>query len=276
MSFRLMGIPLSLITTVCNPLRLSAAVMYVVLTSLTAAPARSDDRELEIPIAVINLGARPAGFYSLSFSKDPERCNLLEGALNEPYGAGASPLWVPLALMGNRHLAAAWATREFVVAPEGNADGGEARRERAIQAIIDLDNDGEPNAVYRRFGSISGHEIESLIVSGAPSPEEMSGNPIPYPRYLEIIGTETPNLSDTLSNLVIINVATSTPNNDEFYDPYYFYEIVVIKDRRYILAARSSYWNRPRVSMFEYRSPHQLSLICQFKANYRLVGNTPQ
>jgi hypothetical protein len=178
--------------------------------------------------------------------------------------------------MGNRYLAANWTAREFLLAPQSNAGSGQMMRQRSLQTVVDLDNDSKPNTVYRMFGSISGNEIESLVVSSAPLSEEMSDAPISYTRYLEVMGTEGQSGSEAPSNLVTINVATAKPNSDQYYDPYYFYEIVRINNRQYILAARSAYWDQARVSMFEYRSPHDLSLICQFRANYRLVRSTSQ
>jgi hypothetical protein len=137
-------------------------------------------------------------------------------------------------------------------------------------AIVDLNNDGQLDAVYRKKEDTSGHTIEYLAVSSPVVLEQLLPQQLSYDRYLEIVGDLSQDHSFPLqSNLVWLHPKTTTPANSIYFidgNDDYFFDIIQFEGKFYILAASVVTTSQAqRVFVLEYESPRALAMLCQFR-----------
>lgn len=166
------------------------------------------------------------------------------------------------------YLAGPWREREVNWV---NADGRSTVL-KVSQLIVDLNNDGRDDAVYRWIGTIHGTDFDTLVVSTAPSPDELSNTPFSYEAFKAILGPVPEGDVASRSFLKVSTQTVDAPAGRIVNDTFYWYEVINVQSKNYLMSSNVIYW-RPTVitSVFKFATTRSLKLVCQFRGAVDIV-----
>lgn len=203
---------------------------------------------------------RPANFFREEFSRDELVCGPILESLNEPYRRAQGPREEQHSLMYTSYLLDGWRRKQVNWV---NADGRSTRPTKD-QLIVDINNDGRKDSVYRSRSSLSGIISEYLAISLDPTEDELSDRVLSYDAFRRILEPANPEASGgpvSFTRKTIDVPQAEIPDHDLFW-----WEVISLNGRSYLMASDAVYWNATAVnSVLEYRDPPRLSLICQFR-----------
>jgi hypothetical protein len=250
--------------------RLLASVALCITTSAIFLPSSliADEGPLRAGDFVFQ---RPANFYALTFDDKRDVCEPILDSLNQPYAAqtrGEDNTTGPL--MHNAFLMNVWREKRY---DPGIPDStGQPFMKKADQALVDINNDGREDAIYREDSMVSSVLFHLVLLSLSPREDELSTKVLSAERYREIVGPVSS--SDKISsNLLLISPNTVDPTGREnAINHEYYVDILEIADKRYLIASRAIFWKPTAVTiLLEVTDSRHLRLVCQFTGKHNLT-----
>lgn len=211
---------------------------------------------------------RPEDFYIQIYTRDETVCGPIPASLNEPYTRRQGPREEQMVLMGPRHLIDGWREKRvnWIDAK------GEPLVWRMSQLIVDIDNDGQNDALYRWTGSLSSTIFDEVVVSLAPSQDELSDATLSHEAFKEILGSVPEGDIAPTGFLKLSRKTIDVSEADLPSHGLYWFEALSIGIRNYLIASDAVHWRSTAVtSVLEFQTTRSLRLICQFRGAIDIV-----
>ena len=205
---------------------------------------------------------RPENFYRSVLSTNVAVCSAVLNSLNEPYTRGKSAREDARVLMYVPQLIDRWQEKRV----NWTDATGKEIVENKEQLIVDINNDGLPDAIYRWPLAIGVAISDSLAVSITAGEEELSDAPLSegtFRRILQLDGQEGPSGRVEFTNETV-NAKTS--GAVVAFHGFYWWDAIAIDGRSYLVASDTRYWEpTATTSVLAYEAARKLDLICQFQ-----------
>ena len=122
-------------------------------------------------VKTFRTGFRPANYYRLRFARDPELCDAVLASLNKAYPlpTGLGSHRSRQSSLGNE-LEVKWTPRSFYYGR------GKLATDRLQSVVVDIDNDGENEIVFRFTGIISNRYDDSIYITDLFTSSNSSGD----------------------------------------------------------------------------------------------------
>lgn len=258
--------------------RLGLILLCASVASAIAPRAAPPEDRSSIPLVEFQA-ERPEDFFTPHIDRDQPLCAAVLGSLSRRYSykSGDDP-WDTL--IHTDFARQDWRRKEYL-APDPFISGT-FRKANWSQLIIDLNNDGAVDAVYRLLGGSERVPYQILILSSPPKPDELSNEPLALGRFEEIWGGRPQN--DVISfpvarNEIAVTGETVFPRNVALrWTGEQLKQIISVRGRNYVLAADAVYWvpktsltapHLASVTVLSVESTRRIEVLCQF------VGKEP-